>query len=304
MCEVVTLRPQPIEAPVDVVWAIDSSRSMQDERARLQATINDFAQRVRAEVADLHVVTLSELDLVPAPLGTDPSSYLFVPFYVDSKEALRVLIDQAPSYQAFLRPDALLHLVIVSDDDSLLSAEEFRQRADATFGRPYTLHAIASPDVNGEPCRSEVPSPICLQSGIQAVCGAALVGAEYYRAAELTEGLTINVCLDDWSRVLGPLSDAVVGAMPIPCGNELSLATAPQTVDARLVVSGLDPQPFTQVDGAASCGDGALSFYRELTAGASQQRVVLCPWACGEVERSGGNVEIGLDCATDSVPVD
>ncbi len=301
MCEVVTLTPEPVEAPVDIVWAIDSSRSMQDERARLQATINDFARDVRARVSDLHVVMITAENIVPPPLGTDADSFLFVPLYVDSNDALTALLDSAPQYEAFLRPNALLHFVVVSDDDSTLSAEVFDANVSALLGRPYTLHAIASPDVAGAPCRSEVPSDLCLQTMIQAVCGAAAIAVEYYRAASATSGPTIDVCLDDWSRVLGPLSDAVVGATPIPCRNELALTVDDRPLSAQLLVSRLAPQPLFEVAGAGACADGALAFYRESLNTAEAASFVLCPWACSEVERSGGNVELRIDC--DAAPL-
>ncbi len=300
MCEIVTLTPEPIEAPVDIVWAIDSSMSMQDERDRLQVAINDFARRIRARVDDLHVVVVTLTNIVPAPLGTDPERFMFVPREVPSKDALTILISSFPDYATFLRPEALLHLVVVSDDNSTLSAERFTSNANTLFAKPYTLHAIASPDVDGGPCRSAVPSPLCLATGIQAVCGAAEIGAEYYRAAELTGGLTIDVCEDDWSRVLGPLSDAVVGAEPIPCRSLAPIhgdGVWPTSVGASLRVSGLTPRAITQVGSALECGQ-TLSFYLDPYGWEMGSDFVLCPTTCTEIAQSGGSVDIELDCVT------
>lgn len=299
-CEIVTLTPEPIEAPIDIVWAIDSSMSMQDERERLQVAINDFARRIRQRVDDLRVVVITAENIVPAPLGTDPDQFLFVPQMIASNDALTVLISSFPSYAWFLRPEALLHLVVVSDDDSTLAAERFKSNADTLFGKPYTVHAIASPDVNGGPCRSEVPSPLCLATGIQAVCGAAAIGVEYYRAAELTDGLTIDVCVDDWSRVLGPLSDAVVGAEPLPCRSALPLhqdGTWPIDVAASWDVTGLPVQSLDEVSAAIECGD-MLAFYRESHEWSELDNFVLCPSTCSAVTQGGGSIHIALDCAS------
>lgn len=296
-CLTFTVAPEPILSPVDIVWAIDSSMSMQDERARLQATINDFARRVRQRVPDLHVVVLTSENIVPAPLGTDDDSYLFVPQAIASNDTLSVLLDRLPSFSHFLRDDALLHLVVVSDDDSTLPADQFQREADLLFGKPYTLHAIASPDVNGAPCRSAVPSSLCLQTGIQAVCGAAAVGVEYYRAAAATGGLSIDVCLDDWTQVIGPLSDAVVGSDPVPCHFSLPFNNQGKNaihVEATLNINGVSPQPLTRVS-SSECND-TLSFFVSGEEWAPFNNLTLCPTSCEAVTRSRGEIELRLDC--------
>ena len=298
-CDIVTLKPVPITAPVDIVWAIDSSRSMQDERDRLQATINDFARRVRARVDDLRVVVITAENIVPPPLGTDALRYLFVRRDISSNEVMAVLLDSQPMYASFLRDNALLHLVLVTDDDSAVTAGDFLARADLVFNKPYTVHAIASPDVNGAPCRTVVPSPLCLQTGIQAVCGAANIGVQYYQAAERTGGLSINVCLDDWTRVVGPLSDAVVGSEPVPCRSSLPLRTDGSAVtlsEATFRVSGLETRSLRDVGTQAQCASTNLGFYRELRGAEAVDTFTLCPATCTEVQASEGEIELRVDC--------
>lgn len=294
-----TLKPVPITAPVDIVWAIDSSRSMQDERDRLQATINDFARRVRSRVDDLRVVVITAENIVPPPLGTDALRYLFVPRDIASDEVMAVLLDSVPTYASFLRDNALLHLVMVTDDDSAVTAAQFSARADLVFNKPYTVHAIASPDVNGGPCRTVVPSPLCLQTGIQAVCGAANIGVQYYRAADSTGGLSIDVCLDDWTRVVGPLSDAVVGSEPVPCRSSLPLRADGSAVtlsEVTFQVSGLETEALRDVGTQAQCASTNRGFYRELRGAEAVDTFTLCPATCTEVQASEGEIELRLDC--------
>ena len=75
--------------PVDIVWAIDTSASMVDEVAAVQANITAFADMISSAGIDHHVVMLASVDVAgPTPLGTDAMHYLYALSAVGSNNAL------------------------------------------------------------------------------------------------------------------------------------------------------------------------------------------------------------------------
>ena len=57
-------------------------------------------------------------------------------------EELDALLEEWPRYADFLRPEAALHFVIVTDDDSDLPAQDFKRELDRLLGRPYTVKLV------------------------------------------------------------------------------------------------------------------------------------------------------------------
>jgi hypothetical protein len=295
-CNVRTLSKGETYAPVDMVWVVDSSRSMADERARIEAITNKFASDAQSRNFDLHLVMVTRTNIVPPPLGRDAKHYRFVDREVGSNEPLEALVDQFPRYADFLRPRAALHFVVVTDDDSDMPAGEFKRQMDALVGRPYVVHAVASPDVNGQPCRSEAAAatPACENAGPRqgAICGASAVGREYYALASALGGEEISVCTQDWSKVFGPLLEAVTPT-EIPCsieyGTELDLETT--RVSLKFEESA-DPLPL--LAGPMACAARPAGFYyADRPAGV---QLTLCPEACSATRREGVELEIITNC--------
>jgi hypothetical protein len=295
-CSVRTLRKGETFAPVDMVWVVDSSRSMADERARIESIMNKFVSDAESRNFDLHLVMVTRTNIVPAPLGRDSKRYRFVDREVGSNEPLEALVDQFSRYADFLRPQAALHFVVVTDDDSDMTAGEFKRQMDALVGRPYVVHAVASPDVNGQPCRSEAAAatPACKDAGPRtgSICGASAVGREYYALASALGGEEISVCTQDWSKVFGPLLEAVTPT-EIPCtieyGTELDLET---TRVALKFEESADLLPL--VAGPMACGSRPAAFYYEDRPEGVQ--LTLCPDACGATRREGVELEIITNC--------
>lgn len=279
-------------APIDMVWVVDSSNSMQDEQARIKQTMNEFVSDIEARSFDVRLVMITAMNLVPAPLGMDSSRYRFVQRRVGSQEPLIALLDSLSQYQDFLRPNAALHFVAVTDDNSSLSADDFMQQMTAALQRPFVLHAVASPNVDGQPCRSMSMSANCTPAGSGTrVCGAAAIGSVYYALAERTGGEEISICLDDWSMVFGPLA-AAVSRTQIPC-----VIDVPAGEDAIANVSvrraSGSALPIEQVSGPDSCG-AADAFY--MTPGPQGMRVSLCPAACAATSAADVELRIAHSC--------
>ena len=280
--------------PVDMVWVVDSSRSMADEQSRIQETMNKFVSDAEARHFDVRLVMVTNRNIVPPPLGTDSSRYRFVQREVGSEEPLQALIDEFSRFADFLRFEAALHFVIVSDDDSDLPAADFKRQVDERVLRPYTVHAVVSPDVGGEPCRSAQQTQQC-ESGnarTRAVCGAADIGRQYNALAEQTGGEEISICVDDWREVFGPLLEAVTPTA-IPCSIELG--SGPELPSTRVEIKhGESSQTLQQVAGPLGCEGQRGGYYfvdRELG-----PELTLCPEACSATTGDDAELLVSTYC--------
>lgn len=248
----------PDLGPADVVWIIDGSGSMIDEAERLQQNLDSFTSTIAAAGVDTRVVLLAQLDLVPPGSGLAQSgNYLFVPATVDSHNALDVLVAQYDAYASFLRPDAHVHFIVVTDDESEYMAlgtpqdraDAFKGAMDGLLSNEYTVHTVSSPGQVGDPpCIPEKVTQevldcclacffLCFDAppagcehlvdanGVALInplsCaflgGAARPGVTYYTLADMTSGVAASICAEDWTNVFAALSQAVIESTPLPC---------------------------------------------------------------------------------------
>lgn len=282
-------------APADIVWIIDGSASMVDELAYVHENITKFASSIAGAGIDHHVVMMAPADVAAdTPLGTDPAHYQFVLSPVDSSNALALLIDQYPDYSGFLRADATLHFIVVTDDESFMLADDFRSQMARTAGKPFVFHAIASEDVGGLGCTGACGLPI--------VCGAFRPGIEYYKLADATGGQKISICTADWSQVFEPLQRAVIESAPLPCEYEIPApptgsALDPNRVNIEVVTPSAAPRTLPRALDNAACASELAWYYDDPK---TPSRIHMCPSAC-EAISGGGSVQIKLGCETVSL---
>ncbi len=281
--------------PVDIVWIIDSSASMVDELAAVQQNIASFATNIGTAGIDHHVMMLAPGDVaLGTPLSEDPAHYRFVPALVDSHNALALLLAQYPDYQAFLRSDAALHFIVVSDDESDVPAETFRIEMEKLAGKKFSFHSIASEDNAGLPCIGACGLPI--------VCGAFAPGREYYALSDATGGQKISICVSDWSKVFGALQSAVIESAPLPCDYAIPAPPPGENLDPNRVnlefTAPTTPKiTFPRAGSAGACTDKVAWYYDDP---ASPKQIKMCPAACDQL-KGGGAVSIELGCEV--VPV-
>jgi hypothetical protein len=292
-CGTVTQTADVKLGPADIVWIIDGSASMLDELAAVQQNITAFANTIGAAGIDHHVAMLATDDVAATtPLGTDAAHYRFVPAFVDSHNALQLLLDQYPDYQAFLRPEAALHFIVVSDDESFpLLAEDFKMQMEQRAGKKFQFHAIASEDVNGLACVGACGLPI--------VCGGFAPGRQYYALADATGGQKISICVSDWSQVFGPLQKAVIESAPLPCNYAIPApppgeALDPNKVNLDFSAPAVAKKTFPRAPAQAACADQVAWYYDD--PGAPKQ-IHMCPAGCQAIS-GGGTIEIKLGCET------
>jgi len=294
-CGTVTRTSDVQQAAADIVWIIDGSGSMADERMAVQQNITSFARAIAAAGIDHHVIMLAEDDIAATTaLGAEPKHYLYVEADVGSHDALERLIEHYPDYQAFLREGASLHFVVVSDDESDLPAGTFRTRMRELAGKEFIFHAIASESVNGLACTGTCGIPI--------LCGGASPGLHYYALADATGGQKVSICTQDWSQVFGPLQEAVIASTPLPCDYAIPAPPSGERLDADKVnldfsASGNGKQRFPRAASAAACGTDVAWYYDD----PSQPKTIrMCPSACDMI-KTGGMIQIQLGCATVSL---
>lgn len=291
-CASVSVTADPITAPVDVVWVIDSSGSMRDEARRVQDNMNRFSTDISSSGVDHHVVVITDpaYVTVPPPLGTDAERYRFVARDVGSEEPLQRLLSELPRYRDFLRPGASTHFIVVTDDDSDMSASAFESQMTSALGHGFTLHAIASPGDQLFPCLGGL-------AGI-----AAAPGREYWTLASRTGGLRVSICTSDWSALFTELRDAVVVSAALPCLFSVPAAPAGMTFDRDLVNVVFTPdagieRTIPRVDGPSACAARGGWYYDD---SASPSEILLCSATCDEVgtTTTAGRIDIALGCET------
>jgi hypothetical protein len=200
-------------APLDVIWIIDNSGSMNEEAASVRSNLNNFVHTLES-IPDSRMVLISAVGdtgtLTRLPATSFPSKQIDI--NVNSYDALKILqssmcpvesstteCNAVSSYasvrgslSSFLRPDSKKVLVIVSDDESSIAESSFRAVYDS-------LYAPDSLSVYGWVGLGAAVSPCQARTGTQ-----------YLNLASLKFGEMYNVCDADWSSHFAKLSTNVV----------------------------------------------------------------------------------------------
>ncbi|MBX3245912.1 MAG: hypothetical protein KF901_01880 [Myxococcales bacterium] len=282
-----TVAPGEASIPVDIIWVFDSSLSMVDENTRLQTNIQIFWDAITEANVDSHVIFIAQRGYIPGPPAGFARRFMSIDDRVGSWDPLLKVLSNFPMYEPFLRPNSVVHVVAVTDDESrAIDAVSFDEEFRALLGRGYTAHAIASEQF---PPTVLNPSGACYSESNQAYGP----GLEYIALTEMTGGLFMSVCEEDWSRLMEPLSERVAVRIPLPCAYSLpqpppvGIDYDPRDFSVRVQVPG-EPEPrFLPRVAEASCGDGWWFVDRA-------DRVELCPSTCAELDALDGRVTVDI----------
>ncbi|MAQ13713.1 MAG: hypothetical protein CMN30_02835 [Sandaracinus sp.] len=285
-------------APVDIVWVVDNSGSMSEEAELVQANLNDFAATITAAGIDVHVVLITAPGFVdvPPPLGDDASQFLRIDEDVQSSNSFDKLLYTFPQYSSFLRRTSSLHFVVVTDDESGMSASDFHTQMLTNLGRTFRLHAIASPPGSSH-AFGGFTMPGCDGPNGEAADN----GDIYWEEASRTGGLALSICAADWSVLFDNLTAQIAIPMALPCaygipeppeGEEF----APNRVNVEYTPGsggGSEIIPYVaDLDGCT--GEGW--YYDDLE---DPNQVLVCPLTCRRLEEdASGSVEVAFGCAT------
>jgi hypothetical protein len=268
---------------VDVIFVIDTSGSMSDERDKVRANLAAFMADFESTPADMHVVVVTEGD--PASATVDRTKYRFVNARVDSKLLYTVAGATLPLYADSLRPNAVTHMIFISDDNDIFPGDAFKAAMEDQLGHPFTFHAIV-----GTP-----------QGGCGGLSFGGMIGTNYTSLAEATGGMNLEICTEDYSEVFGQLKNGIVDAVPLPCDYPLAEAQGGSFDATKLQMvhtpEGGEPSQFPKASTREACGDKTGWHYDDE---ANPTTVNLCPAAC-ELVRSGGTIQIVLGCPPDII---
>ncbi len=224
----------PDDPPVDVLFAVDQSLSMGDDAASLGANFGTFLPALQAETTAWHVgvATLDSGCFNGGPLtcATPGVEMVFeeaVQYGEDEEilndEALFRIVDRAISAfedgrcnAGFRREEALLHVIVVSDEPER-STEEAAAWTWA-FWLDRWLAAVAAPE------RFRI-------SGILDTDGCNEGAEGYLEAIAATGGIALSICAGDWAEDMAALADATLhGLYAFP----LSRTPVADTLEVRV----------------------------------------------------------------------
>ncbi len=282
-----------VTRPVDIMWVIDNSGSMSEEETRVQDNMNAFAQSIANSGVDYHVIVIADTGHinVPPPLGGSPE-FLGININIDSHNALQKLIEAYPMYQAFLRPDSVKHIIVVSDDESGESRATFEGQvaglAAPGFGTDWRLHAVVA-----EAPPYDTSSHCFLLS--------AAVGSIYISLQQAHNGLFFSLCDTNWSPLFTALAQSVTQGLALPCTFAIPTPPAGQTLDPNQVnfvftPTNGSPTTIANVGDAASCNGGSGWYYDDP---AAPMQILVCPATCTALQNDPtGMVNVEFGCGT------
>jgi len=186
--------------PLDMVWVIDNSGSMNEEAANVRNNMTAFINALDKS-ADMKFLLVSRSGTtgtyVSLPSGLDPSRFMQASKSIGSKDGPAQLIAQLNFYissgMPFFRVDSKKIIVFVTDDNSAMSA------VDISSG-------LATVGVSAG--QSSIFSFIGLGSAVSR-CQAA-TGTVYQSLATQTSGKVYNICETDWSKYFADLKTDVL----------------------------------------------------------------------------------------------
>ena len=255
------------QRPVDIIFVIDDSGSMDDDNEAVQNNINVFSSSIAAAGVDYHVVLVGTTN-VPAPLGGS-AAFRQIDTSVDSNDPLIELVDNYPLYRTHLREDAVKHFVVITDDESDMSANEFSSTVATWPGfTSFTVHSIVA--FGSDPD--------------QGCSTGAAYGHEYVDLSAATGGVTSPICDANYAVVF----DAVVAAVTtvtLPCTLAIDAPAGFTTDPARLEVT----YQGTTLPVRGTCNGPGWRF------DPSSSSVVACPETCADLAEDDGSGVITAD---------
>ena len=225
---------------VDILFVIDNSCSMSDHQTSLATNAASFITTLDASGADYRLATITTDD----PSFVGPVLY---PFYPDitsefesqlvagttgsaTEQGLEMAYQStqpggdAESGGSFQRPDALLSIVFVTDED------DYSLSSVSTFYVPWFQSLKAD------------PSKVLLHSVADDPYGTDTCGADGYRyeeATTLTGGIFSSICTSDWSTDLEDLADgSIVPNLDFLLSEDPIVSTIEVTVNGLPVTAG------------------------------------------------------------------
>ncbi len=220
------------EPAVDLLFSADQSGSMEDDLASLARSFSTFITELEEITNDWQILVANDDNgcgngvLTPATAGYDDAFQRAIRSGGGaSTEALLTVVSRALEQadggcnEGFLRDDALLHIIVTSDEPEQSTQSYSAYLAAIQEHKPHTQQVRISAVAGDYP------------SG----CGGAQAGTGYYEATVATEGLFLSIC-DSWNDHAPALAFASGWVWQVP----LSETPDPDTIAVTIEGSARD----------------------------------------------------------------
>lgn len=318
-----TAKPQS-KKPVDIIFLIDASESMDEEIAAVENNINlNFAQIIGASSVDYQVILIANFDLsatnrvcIKPPLGgntcapgeTKPintAKFFHYDEWVGSIDSLgRILrtynaADQhntAPKgWQALLRPQAIKVFVEITDDKT---NKPYPETADAFETELFKLMPKHFGDANdrnyifhsivGVASNPLGKSVAYLPSEpiVSGTCSSAQnPGTEYQKLSQRTHGLRFPVCnYQSYDAVFQEIAKGVIQSSRVGCDFQIPTAPAPWSVDLSTITIDYTPGGGGAKETFQQVPNAAQCAPGKFYVDGTARKIVLCPSTCDTVK--------------------
>lgn len=294
--------------PQDIIVVIDNSGSMSEEAAFVQAQMNSFSIQIAAANVDSHIVLISAYPTddagvcIEPPLGiggcpatdSNPPDFVHVNSSVGSNNALSKIIEHYPDYSQYLRQTAVTHVVVVTDDDSDLGAQDFISQMAGLSPHltEFTFHGIIAPEDLIQSCLA-----------MTSCCGlAADQGSVYQALIAMTGGVEGNLCEQQFQPIFQAVAQQVIGGATLSCSYEIPPPPPGESFDKDEVnIEFDDGQGGTleigRVDDPGLCGGVSDGWYYDNPDDPSV--IVVCPQTCDKIQGfAQASIAIIFGCET------
>lgn len=332
-CQALAFQASLSLRPVDIIMIIDNSSSMSEEIQAIQNNINlNFAQILNESGIDYRVIVVSKhgsvdnrFVCISAPLsGTDcdpvpPEPVFGARFFhydvrVNSTDSLAALISSYDTpdslnpvgWGSWVRPEALKTFIEVSDDTSVIGADDFEaalfaKQPAGMFGdtneRNYIFHSIIGIVANATSDYVWLPT----DPAKAITCATARnPGVVYQQLSIRSGGLRFPVCATaSYDVVFQAAARVAIQSARVSCDFTPPPPPSGSRYDEAYVVyapgDGSPPEYFFAVEPPATCS--ATGFLRDV----GGDRITLCAEACAKVRGdAAAELTVLYSCATDT----
>ena len=332
-CESISQTADNQIRPVDIIWAVDTTSSMNLAADGVQAELNNFATFITNQGIDVHVVMIAKKGCSDSLLWINPEIRICIApplgngvlcltppagpgmacpnddnlpgfFHIDSKinnnDALKQFIDHYPTYKPHLRANSVKYFAVVSDD-----------AVDMTHDPAWFTGELANLNVQ-DPGYFDVWrffSIACLTNCFP-ICRSGPRGTGYTPLAMQTGGISADLCAgtSGFAQVFQQLAQSVANGTSLDCEWEIPPPPPGEMFEQNKVnvdyFPGGNPpaQPIYHVDTIADCDPmkGGGWYYDD---NANPTKVRVCPSNCDDISKDvTGRIDVKFGCFTIDVP--
>ncbi len=317
--------------PADIVVVVDNSGTMGDEAASVQASMHALVATLVGSGIDAHVILISADSTedagvcVPAPVGSgncpadeNLPAFRHVVREVGSTNALELILSTYPEWSSSLRQGATRNILVITDDNSSMSAATFTSSLialDPSF-TGFKFSGIISPyEVDEADCILCEFLGTCNTGSCDKCCGTDTLlnllctplpaedGTVYRELIQATGGIEGNLCVQDFQPAFTDLATAVAWESAVECVYDIPAPPDGEVIDYDRInvdyrpTPADDPQTIYHVPGGAEdCGPEGGWYY---DAREPPTQVLFCPATCDEVTANlSAVITVKFGCAT------